>query len=226
MPRLLTLCYALLALLSVGLCFLPSFPGIGILRALPTALLAAAALSCTRARFGIAISLAVALGSAGDFFLATGSRAGFVPGLISFLLGHLAYLWAFSRDFRFTGGKLAILAIAVSGVAALAAAVTVTFIRAGEQALLAPVLIYVVILAATMIVCVGHRSPTPWIAVGGVVFVISDAHIAVNHMLLDTPLLAVALSGYSTYYLAQFLFVHGAACENRHHRDEAPEMGG
>jgi hypothetical protein len=46
-------------------------------------------------------------------------------------------------------------------------------------------------------------------------------------MLLETPLLAVALSGYSTYYLAQFLLAHGAACETRHHADmKAPEVEG
>jgi uncharacterized membrane protein YhhN len=213
MPTLLMLVYAVLAGASVLLSFVEPFTGIGVLRALPTALLAVAAWPYTRARFGPAIVIAVALGSAGDFFLASQSRAGFIPGLVAFLIGHLAYLWAFTRDLHFTRSKAALLTVALAGVAVLAVAASASIVRAGETGLLAPVWIYVAVLAATMIVCVAHRSPTPWIAAGGIVFVVSDAHIAVNHMILAAPFLPVTLSGYTTYYLAQLLLVHGAARE-------------
>jgi uncharacterized membrane protein YhhN len=84
--------YALIAGASVAASFLEPFTGIGVLRALPTALLAAAVLPRTRARFGYAVALAVLCGSAGDFFLASQSRTWFIPGLVAFLIGHGLYL--------------------------------------------------------------------------------------------------------------------------------------
>lgn len=206
--------YALLAAMSVLLSFTDPFTGIGVFRALPTALLAIAVWPRTRARFGPAIALALALGAVGDFCLASQSRAGFIPGLVAFLLGHLAYLWAFTRDLRSTPRKWLLLAPALAAVTALAVAATNAILRAGEAPLLAPVWIYTAVLAATMIVCVLHHSPTRAIAAGGLIFVLSDAHIALNHMLLPAPLLPVTLSGYTTYYLAQYLLAHGAARES------------
>ena len=213
MPLVVTMIYSLLAVLSVALSFLPPFAGIGVFRALPTILLAGVAVRRTRPRFSYAVALAVALGAAGDFFLASQSRSGFIPGLVVFLVGHLCYLWAFSRDLRPTRGRLSLLSVALLGLLVLSGLTVRKLIHADEHALIAPVLLYVAVLGTTMVVCLFHTSPTPWIAVGGVVFVISDAHIAVNHILLVAPLLPITLSGYTTYYLAQFLLVHGAARE-------------
>jgi uncharacterized membrane protein YhhN len=212
-PPSIALPYTFLAAVSVAMSFTEPFTGIGILRALPTVLLALAAFPHTRVRFGLAVAAAVALGAAGDFFLASGSRAGFIPGLVAFLLGHFFYLWAFSRELRPTRGRVALLTLATAGVLVLIALTLLKMVRANELAHIAPVLLYAAVLAATMAVCLFHQSPTRWIAAGGVIFVISDAHIAVNHILLDAPLLPITFSGYSTYYLAQFLLVHGAARE-------------
>jgi uncharacterized membrane protein YhhN len=45
--------------------------------------------------FRLWINAGLVLGLAGDILLLRGER-GFLPGLISFLLGHLAYIFAFS----------------------------------------------------------------------------------------------------------------------------------
>jgi len=205
--------YAVIAGSSIAASFLEPFAGIGVLRALPTALLAAAVLPRTRARFGYAVPLAVLCGSAGDFFLASQSRTWFIPGLVAFLIGHGLYLWAFTRDIVHDRSRLIALGVALCGLAALAAPTLLKLVRADEFGMIPPVLVYTAVLGATMAVCLLHRSPTPWIAAGGVIFVVSDGHIAVNHMLLDAPMLPVTLSGYTTYYLAQFLLAHGAARE-------------
>lgn len=205
--------YACFALLSVALCFITPFNGIGLIRALPTALLAGTSLPYTRNRFGFAISVAVALGAVGDFSLAAQMREGFVPGLVAFLLGHLFYLWAFARDMRPTRRSTIVLLLALAGLVPLGALTVTKMARAGELILIGPVVVYMFVLALTMAVCLSHQSPTRWIAAGGVIFVISDAHIAVNHILRDTPLIFLTVSGYTTYYLAQFLLVHGAARE-------------
>ncbi|MBI1319190.1 MAG: hypothetical protein GC168_09635 [Candidatus Hydrogenedens sp.] len=214
MQRKIAAVYTALALVSIAVSFAPLFPGVGLVRALPTAVLAAAVLPLTRGRFGMAIAVAVALGSVGDFCLASQSRTWFVPGLVAFLIGHLFYLKAFGRDWAVTGKRMLMLLPGIAGLALLTILTLLRLVRAEETGLIAPVLVYAAVLGATMAVCLFHRSPTPWIAAGGVVFVISDAHIAVNHMLLESPLLPITLSGYTTYYLAQYLLAHGAACES------------
>ena len=99
---------------------------------------------------------------------------------------------------------------------ALVAAVSIRMAHAGEYVLIPAVTIYVTVMSVMMALAVLHQSPTWMIAAGGVIFVVSDAHIAVNHMLLNTSRLEIALSGYATYYLAQYLLVAGAVYESRH----------
>jgi len=98
----------------------------------------------------------------------------------------------------------------------LLAVVCLRMIFVGELSLIMPVVVYVAVMGVMMILTVLHQSPTWFIAAGGLIFILSDAHIAVNHMLLSSPRLDIALSGYTTYYLAQYLLVAGAIYEGRH----------
>ncbi len=206
--------FIVLASGAVSLNFTAPFVGVGVLKALPTCLLAVVAFRCTRARFGHLVTAAVACGAAGDFFLASMSQDWLMPGLVAFLLGHLLYIAAFRRGLTLTKARLAIVAGAAAALCLVAALMVRRLAVTGQYGLIAPGLLYALVIAAMMAVSVLRRSPTPWIALGALVFVISDTHIVVNHILLSAPRLALILSGYATYYLAQLLLVHGAARES------------
>jgi uncharacterized membrane protein YhhN len=205
--------YALLAIVAVVSNFAGPFTGVGLLRAAPTVLLGLAAFLHTRARFGHRVTAAVLCGAAGDFFLASLSRDWLLPGLVAFFAGHVLYIAAFARGLSFSRGRLAALVAALFAMAVLTVFTVRHLAASGEPHLIAPGVAYVLVMAIMLAVCLLRRSPTPWIGLGALVFVVSDAHIAVNHQLLSSPLLLLTLTGYTTYYLAQFLLFFGAARE-------------
>ncbi len=215
MPPILSAVYLLLALTGTGLNLIAPETGAGVIKALPARFLAVCAWTHSRPRFGLWVVIAVALGAVGDYSLATAERAWFMPGLLAFLAGHVAYSVAFAKDLKWTRRRGVVIAVTAAVMAALVAAVSVRMVRAGEYGLTAAVMVYVTVMGIMTALAILHQSPTRLIAAGGVVFVLSDSHIAVNHMLLTAPRPGVALSGYATYYLAQYLLVAGVLCESR-----------
>jgi uncharacterized membrane protein YhhN len=141
------------------------------------------------------------LSLAGDVFLLW-PKEGFLPGLVSFLLAHLAYIAAFSRPLRFAARP------AVFAAYALVAAAILSQLWAGvPSGLRLPVLAYVACLA-----CMAAQAAAWWrcapasplarfAALGGVLFMASDSLLAFNKF--ATPLPLSALWILSTYWLAQ-----------------------
>jgi uncharacterized membrane protein YhhN len=202
--------------LGIGLNLTAIDTGAGIIKALPVLLLTAGAWAYTRTRFWYWIVSAAFFGAVGDFCLASAEREWLLPGLVAFLVGHVAYCIAFAKDLQGSRARSVVIAVTLLFTMALLAAVCLRFVRAAEYGLIAPVSVYVAIMGVMMAIAVLHRSTTHLIAAGGVVFILSDAHIALNHMLLEAPQLPITLSGYTTYYLAQGLLVAGAIHEARH----------
>lgn len=141
------------------------------------------------------------LSLAGDVFLLWPGQ-GFLPGLVSFLLAHLAYIAAFSVPVRF-GAKP--VAFAVYGV--IAALILSQLWGGVPAALRAPVVGYVVCLA-----CMAAQAAAWWLsapasplarcaAVGGLLFMASDSLLAINKFASPLPLAALWIL--STYWLAQ-----------------------
>lgn len=134
-------------------------------------------------------------------------QQGFLPGLVAFLLAHLAYLFAFTRGVRLGAWPLAFVAYAV-----LAAAVLVVLWPGVPGGLRLPVLAYVGCLAA-----MAAQTASAWwaerdgpgrvlagsAAIGGLLFLTSDALLAFNRF--HTPLPAAALWILGTYWAAQWL---------------------
>lgn len=210
------LAYLLLSLVSVASNLTAPFFGIELLKAIPTALLAVEAARATRAGYARWITIGVALGSVGDFLLATLSKALFIPGLVAFLLGHLAYIVAFGRDrdatavVRRAPVLLALLLYTVCAAAFVAARDPVV----DGRSVAAPVIGYVAVITTMTALALVHRAGTALIAWGAVVFVVSDSHIPINFFVLPAPSLRLIVSGYVTYYLAQYLIVEGACRES------------
>jgi len=146
--------------------------------------------------FGLALSLA------GDVFLLW-PKQGFLPGLVSFLLAHLAYIVAFCVPVRFAAKPSTFIAYA-----ALAALILSQLWEGVPAALRAPVLAYVVCLAAMAAQAATWWRSAPnnpharWAAIGGLLFMASDSLLAFNKFAAPLPWSALWIL--ATYWLAQW----------------------
>ena len=151
-------------------------------------------------RAGLFLSLA------GDVFLLW-PQQGFLPGLVAFLLAHLAYIGAFTRGVRLAARPLPFAAYAL-----VAAALLWQLWPGVPEALRWPVLAYVACLAA-----MAAQAAVRWLAargrsdgalarnaaIGGALFMTSDALLAFNKF--DAPLPLAGLWILTAYWLAQGL---------------------
>lgn len=133
-------------------------------------------------------------------------QQGFLPGLVSFLLAHLAYLWAFTRGVRFAARPLPFVAYG-----ALAAAILAWLWPSVPAALRIPVLAYVLCLASMAaqagVVALATRDTTDaargrMLALGGALFLCSDTLLAINKFALPLPLAGLWIL--LTYWAAQW----------------------
>lgn len=158
---------------------------------------------------GTAVSLMLALvcSLVGDVFLMLPGPY-FVPGLLSFLLAHLAYLALFRRGLSWFPSRPA-LAIALL----LGTVVYAGLWRHGlPPALRGPVAAYVLVIALMAAQALGRaaarRTTGPLlVAVGAVFFMASDSLLAVNKFVM--PLQLAPLWVLSSYFFAQWLIVRG-----------------
>ena len=128
-------------------------------------------------------------------------KQGFLPGLVSFLLAHMAYLVAFTRGLRLAQrpGSFVV-------YAAIAAVILALLWPGVPGALRAPVVVYVVALSA-----MAAQSALLWrsgaargavVALGGALFLGSDTLLAINKFMLPLP--AASLWILTTYWAAQW----------------------
>lgn len=145
---------------------------------LVTALVLDPADGAMRAWFAVALGWSLA----GDVFLmlpepATerSGRGFFVPGLASFLLGHLAYIVGLNLDGGAGVGALAAGGLAVAAVAVPLGVRVVRGARAHDRRLAVPVSAYVAVISV-MVISALARGWT-WAAPGALLFYASDACI-------------------------------------------------
>lgn len=152
--------------------------------------------------------LALGLSLLGDVALLW-PKQGFLPGLVAFLLAHLAYLFAFTREQRLAAQWAP---FAVYG--AVAAAILALLWPGVPAGLRIPVLAYVVCLSA-----MAAQTTVGWwrlrgsgaaaeglarqAAIGGLLFMSSDALLAINRFGQPLPLAGLWILG--TYWAAQWL---------------------
>lgn len=153
-------------------------------------------------RYRAAVLFGLVASTLGDVFLMLPIDA-FVFGLASFLVAHLAYLYALTRRRPFLPLRWPWLAYAL-----LASAVLALLWPKLPDVLRVPVVVYVIALAAmaaqSAAVAVDRLTPaTLAAACGGFSFVVSDALLAIDRF--HTPLRAAALWVLASYWIAQFL---------------------
>jgi alkenylglycerophosphocholine/alkenylglycerophosphoethanolamine hydrolase len=144
-----------------------------------------------RGRVGATVAFGLLLGGVGDVVLELGH---FLPGLVAFLLGHIAYIVAFvseDRRLRLQEALPPLLFVAVLSAVCVPAAGTFA----------APIVVYGLVIGAMA----WRASVRPgWLAVlGAWVFAFSDAMIAINKFV--TPLEGIRPVIMVTYWTAQLL---------------------
>lgn len=152
-----------------------------------------------RLRRGVIAGLVFSL--AGDVLLML-SPGLFVGGLLAFLVAHLCYLRAFTVDTRLFARWLPLAVLGAIGAAIL------TFLWGGlAPALRGPVIAYVVVLVAMAAQAFARWREHPdartrMAAIGGVLFVASDALLAIDRF--RAPIVAAPLWVLGSYWAAQW----------------------
>jgi alkylglycerol monooxygenase len=141
---------------------------------------------------------------AGDVLL----PANFIPGLVSFLLAHLCYVALFKQDAPWFASRKAL----ACTLAVAAVMYAMLFPHLG------PVLKVAVACYAAVIACMAAQAigraavlkdaNSTGVAIGAVVFMLSDSILAINKFALPVPMAEFFVL--ATYYAAQVLIVHNA----------------
>ncbi|MBV6507814.1 MAG: hypothetical protein JJLCMIEE_00872 [Acidimicrobiales bacterium] len=141
---------------------------------------------------------ALGLSLLGDVFLLFPDRF-FLPGLVSFLLGHLAYIVGFwVGDIDTTAFLIGVLVVAAA-LATLGRRILVGVRHSDEPELSAPVLVYVVVISTMVASAIGSTIPAA--VAGSVLFYVSDALIAWSRFIEDHRWTRLAII--VTYHLGQ-----------------------
>lgn len=150
--------------------------------------------------YGRIVFVALVLSWLGDLLLTFQSRQAFLGGLVSFLLGHVAFSVAFAT--------LGVDPLA-GGIAAVIVAIIAVFVwrwlapHVGDMA--APVVAYVVVISVMVVLAFGSfgEGATWLIPVGATLFFASDLFVARNQFVTSDTVNRVW--GLPLYYLAQVL---------------------
>ena len=167
--------------------------------------------SGSEGRFYLILALALAASLAGDVALMF--QGYFLPGLVAFLLAHLAYIALFKRGVPWLPSRAALAATLLTGAAMYA----VLWVGGLPAALRGPVALYVVAIALMAAQAIGRarvlRRPADWaVALGACSFMLSDALLAINRFVQPLPLAPLWVLG--SYYVAQIL-IASCACSTR-----------
>ena len=172
---------------------------------LTLALLLATALALDPADDGVRtwFVIALVLCLLGDVFLMLPHDL-FVPGLASFLLGHLAYVGGFLADGVVTT-RLGIGILVVTVAIAVIGTTILRFVRSGpEPAMAGPVTGYMLVISVMVACAIGVGSPLAIVGAG--LFYASDSLIAWNRFVSPDqsgPTAHPRLAIMTTYHLAQ-----------------------
>lgn len=176
------------------------FAGSALVKGCAVGALALLAMRSRRVRSDAGVlALGLAFSTAGDVLLDLDARL-FAIGLGAFLLTHLAYICLFVRN-RTTAirpepaRQAAVLAILVYS------ATLSVWIVPSVGALAVPVVLYICALTAMVSAAILARFRQPWVAVGAILFLISDSLLAIHKFKEPVPMRDFLV--WTTYYLGQ-----------------------
>lgn len=161
-------------------------------------------------RQGLIIT-ALIFSAAGDIALEIGH---FTPGLAAFLVAHLAYALVFFRQPVWTSNRIISAVIVGAGAIYMA-----TYLSPHLGDLRVPVYCYVAVIGFMAGSAVLGRGNHWLVALGAIMFTISDSMIALNRFV--TPLPGAQYWIMISYYGAQFLLTHDARNNNYAKRESS-----
>ena len=150
----------------------------------------------SRVRTWMVVGLVLSL--AGDIFLMLDEKW-FVAGLVSFLLGHIAYIVGLQLAPTSLGWTLVGLAVVAAAIATVGRRV-VLGVRAGDhKEMVGPVIAYLLVISAMVVSAFGTAGL--WAIAGAMLFYVSDATLAWNRFLEQRRFGPLAVM--VTYHLGQ-----------------------
>ena len=161
----------------------------------------ALAAGATDSSYGRWVLVALVLSAVGDVALLGAARPAFVGGLVSFLLGHVAYTVAFAARGIHLGWS------ALAALLAIAPFVVVLrWLLPHAGALRVPVVAYAAVISTMVAAAVGTvgEEGDARIVVAALAFYVSDLAVARDRFVAPGP--ANRIWGLPLYYGAQFLF--------------------
>ncbi len=156
----------------------------------------------------------------GDVFLML-PREQFIPGLVSFLLAHMAYVIGFTRSAPVFNPIALIPALLVSAVSVqMYRRIAAGLQSSGHAKLKIPVLVYTIVISLMLFAALLTLLRPDWsletallVSAGALMFYISDGILAWNKFV--HPLRYGKLSIITTYHIGQILITLGAALHYR-----------
>lgn len=174
------------------------YPAHGLVKAIPALSLALLVLLRLDGKHRVLLAAALVFSAGGDIVLSSG-EAFFVAGLGLFLVAHLCYIGAFALDRAYQPARLGVLL----GVVAVAITMAVFLApRLGDMRV--PVLVYIAVITGMVITATLNTRGGWLLIVGALLFLLSDATIAVNRFLVEAPHPAASYIIMPTYYGAQY----------------------
>lgn len=145
------------------------------------------------------LAAALAFSTAGDVLLDLNPRL-FAFGLGAFLLAHITYICLFLRN-RAAGRRPGAVHLAVVLVIVIYSVSLAIWIVPSVGSLAAPVVLYICALTAMVSTAILARFSQRWVAVGAILFLISDSLLAIDKFKTPVPLRDYLV--WTTYYLGQ-----------------------
>jgi uncharacterized membrane protein YhhN len=162
--------------------------------------------------FGVGILFSLA----GDVFLMFSDRW-FIPGLVSFLLAHVAYIIGFNLPLPSVSPTWALLVALVLAfsVARLLRQIVAGLSAKGERKLIAPVIVYGVVITLMLLSAMLTLFRSDWpsaaaaglVSIGAMLFFFSDVILAWNKFV--APIKNGRLMNMITYHLGQIALIAG-----------------
>lgn len=149
------------------------------------------------------VIIALGFSMLGDVILAVDGKNWFVFGLGAFLLSHIAYIAALKPFQRLPAAKLVLLLACYAGFAA----VVLGLMAANLGSMLLPVSVYIAVILLMSLSTWHSKGSNPWLVVGGLLFICSDAAIGLNRFYTAIPFSGVFIM--LTYYAAQYSLLRG-----------------
>ena len=180
------------------------YPFVYLVKAIPIYSLAVLAFLNIAGLRGKLIGMGLFFSGVGDIVLELEGDSLFALGLGAFLVAHLFYIAAFTKDIQFKGPR-SMVAVAVLAYGCLIGFVMIP--NLGDMLL--PVVVYLLVIVVMGVLAALSGVNHWFVVVGACLFIASDSIIAVNRFIVSVPNSSFLIM--STYYPAQLLITAGTS---------------